>query len=261
MALHGYACRYSQVFRRRAEHVSVLMPGCFNSFLRSGEAVSFLLEHKPSQLIGSTKAELELYEHPDAGIAFRLHSPPSAVLNVVKSGARRSMSIGLNIVQARMEKIAGWDVELIDEAEFPEISMVRRGAINNTCISIVDTRNSCSLREAAVRGDLANDGAYARLMNAVEDFRNEISAYLPASIDARPKSARRRPPLIDTTRAKSAWLNLPGNREKMKQLQPEIMAYAGKWHSGEVRSGRLEGGAGGQTRRHGRSHGTVRASA
>jgi len=181
-ALQGYACRYRQAFLGK-HGLGVLMPGCFTNSLRNGGEIPFLLQHEDNQPIGSTVAALTFHDDPANGLAFRLENPPVAVRDVVKAGLFRNMSVGFAYTSAETKRIDGDEVSLIHEAELREISLVHRGAIGNTGITVVNLAQVGTLKDAADNGALALRGAFAAYLNALDDTLDDVGATIADAQD------------------------------------------------------------------------------
>lgn len=226
-AVQGYAAIYRRPYV--GEHgISALEPGCFANSLQSGKTIHFQHDHNPNQRVGSNRSGLTFHD-TSYGLAFRLENPPASVLNAIRSGDRRSMSVGFDFVKT--EKVQADNVEftLIQQAELGEVSLVRRPAISNTSVSIVDLAEVGDLRHCAESGSFRLRGQHTALNNALDDVRamsasllNESAELLRevmASAKASSRSAsrgqrrvnkRRAMPIVDLTFAKDAYAMQPG---------------------------------------------------
>lgn len=226
LAVQGFATRYLRSYVDE-RGVSTLAPGCFSGSIRSGEEIAFLRDHAVGRRVGSTKGGLTFYDCAD-GLAFRMEDPPASVVNAVRSGERRSMSVGFSYGKVEKMRADGVEFNLVRQADLVEISLVHRPAIKNTCISIVDLDETGSLRHCVETGSFALLGARAALSNAVDDLcamaaekldegaalMRDFVAYARASNRSAARSHRRanrrRMPIVDLTFAKDAYAMQPG---------------------------------------------------
>lgn len=226
-AIQGLAARYLRSYVDE-RGVSTLAPGCFSGSIRSGEEIAFLRDHAAGRRVGSTKGGLTFYDCAD-GLAFRMEDPPASVLNAIRSGERRSMSVGFSYGKVEKMRANGVEFNLVRQADLVEISLVRRPAISNTSASIVDLDEVGSLRHCAESGSLALRGAWAALANAADDLCavaakkldedaaliKDFVAYARASSRSasrgqRRANKRRAMPIVDLTFAEDAYAMQPG---------------------------------------------------
>ncbi|MBW8285058.1 MAG: HK97 family phage prohead protease [Rhizobium sp.] len=226
LAIQGFATRYHKPYVD--EHgVSALDRGCFSDSIRSGQEIHFLRDHDGARRVGSTRGGLTLYDCDD-GLAFRLENPPATVVEAIRSGSRRSMSIGFgnkSIERVRADSVM---FNLIRKADLGEISLVHRPAISNTSVSIVDLDEVGSLQHCAESGSFTLRGQHSALSNALDDVCQmaaklfdesaELVRDVIASARASSRSAsrghqranRRRMPIVDLSFAENSYARQPG---------------------------------------------------
>lgn len=234
LALQGFATRYHKPYVD--EHgVSALDRGCFSDSIRSGQEIHFLRDHDGARRVGSTRGGLTLYDCDD-GLAFRLENPPATVVDAIRSGSRRSMSIGFgnkNVERVRADSVV---FNLVRQAELVEISLVHRPAISNTCISVVDLDETGTLQHCVDSGALALRGASTALSNAVDDLcamatekldegaalMRDFVAYARSSSRSASRGPRRvnkrGMPIIDLSFSKDAFARRPGAFSEVAEL-------------------------------------------
>ncbi|NML73074.1 hypothetical protein HHL25_02935 [Rhizobium sp. S-51] len=227
LAIQGFATRYRKAYIDE-NGICALMPGCFSSSIRSGQEIHFLRDHDGARRVGSTMSGLTLYDCED-GLAFRLEAPPNSVLDAVRSGHRRSMSIGITIGKHEKVRADGVEFNLIRKADLGEISLVHRPAIRNTCVSVVDLDETGTLQHCVDSGALALRGASTALSNAVDDLCDMASKKLDedaalikdfvayarassrsASRGQRRVNKRRAMPIVDLSFAENSYARQPG---------------------------------------------------
>jgi HK97 family phage prohead protease len=129
--------------------IQVLDRGCFADSIASGRVVNLQMDHEGDMVIASTNTGLEL-EDSDLGLLFRLpmHRSKNAaiVARMIDVGNRACASVCYQVVDERTEEIGGHQVRIVAKANLREISLVKRGAIEQAFVFLSDDLNNPTVR-------------------------------------------------------------------------------------------------------------------
>jgi HK97 family phage prohead protease len=132
-----------------AGKIQMLARGCFTASIESGRVVNLQMDHEGNMVIADTRTGLEL-EDTDLGLLFRLpmHRARNAaiVARVVDVGNRACASVCYQVEDERTETIGGHPVRVIAKADLREISLVKRGAVEQAFAFLSDSVNNPTVR-------------------------------------------------------------------------------------------------------------------
>lgn len=173
--IQGYATRFNKPHMYKGR-VEVFARGCFaRSLVPGAPAVSLLVMHKESELLGTTADRLELMQD-EHGLAFRFRVPDDHLAQETKAAvaARElsAMSVGYQTLAEEVKTIDGTEVHIIKDAALREISLCRIGAVPETHAAVTVTGEALPFNVAVKSGSILADGAFAKLMQSLDRLRD-----------------------------------------------------------------------------------------
>lgn len=168
--LQGYALRWRSLIEQNGKFFFFL-PGAIRNPMW-GEPKRLLFDHNEGQVIATTQDGLQLH-CDDNGLAMRLVVGNDAMkrkaFEAVKSGARTALSVGLVMHGDEYVQVdADTRVKLVRSATLQEISLVAVGACQQAFCGLIDAEDARSLEEDADSYKIVNDGAWQKLMKALQ---------------------------------------------------------------------------------------------
>jgi HK97 family phage prohead protease len=129
--------------------IQMLARGCFGASLASGAVANLQMDHEGNMIVANTRTGLEI-EDCDLGLLFRLEMRHARngpiVARMVDVGNRACASVCYQVADERTEEIGGHQVRIVARANLREISLVKRGAIEQAFVFLSDDLNNPTVR-------------------------------------------------------------------------------------------------------------------
>jgi HK97 family phage prohead protease len=179
--LAGLATKFNQPFVHD-DQIKMLAPGVFTSSLATGQRIALQLDHDNGTAAANTDSGLALKE-TDLGLLFYLDlrraKNPGAIHAIVDGGNRACVSVSYGVEQERCETYAGHKVRVITQASLKEISLVRRGVVEQAFAFITDniyTPSIEGLDKSTVFALCRADHNVRRATKAIRDNTAQLKA-------------------------------------------------------------------------------------
>jgi HK97 family phage prohead protease len=160
-------------------------PDVFAPSLASRKSVNLQLDHDDGTVVASTTSGLELKE-TDLGLVFRLDlrraKNASAIHSIVDGGNRACTSVAYRVEKEHHETYAGHKVRVITQAALQEISLCRRGVVEQAFCFISDSVCNPSIEDLHTTPMFALCRAQHNVRKATKAIL-ENTAQLAARID------------------------------------------------------------------------------
>jgi HK97 family phage prohead protease len=151
LCIEGVAVIFDEPILNKEGEILVFESGCFNEHFSNGRRTEFWIAHDPTNVVGSTTSDLEIFANQDV-VAFRMsltnQSYAATIKRKVEDKTQAAISVGITRSKERVELVGKHKVVFIENAELRECSLVAEGACEQAFARLIDARYNGTLQES-----------------------------------------------------------------------------------------------------------------